>query len=380
MDITCTSTITFDILHALALDNELSFVTYRLPGNAEVTTLLQWKQEPAVIHDINELKHSEGFVFAPFDLQDKSPIRIISPDLILKGSEIMYADKTILQKSGSGKKAEEPNKAENYITVKSEFISQVEQIQQRLSDDTLQKVVLSRIHSEIKEPGFDTSLFFQALEQAYPDAFVFVLYIPDAGLWFGASPEPLLLIRNGLVSTVSLAGTRPAGDKRLPWGEKEIDEQQIVTRYIENLLERFNISDVETKGPFTYQAGSIEHLKTIFTFHLEELRNDPTHFLKELHPTPSVCGLPKELAREVIGKTEKHQREYYTGFLGPVNMDDQWNLFVNLRCMKLCKKQMDFYLGAGITVGSKAEDEWDETRNKMITLKSIIESLKKNQV
>jgi isochorismate synthase len=380
MDIICTTTITSEALHSLALDNELSFVSYRLPGNDEVTTLLQWKQEPAIINDISDLKHLEGFVFAPFDLKGKAPIRIINPDLILKGKELLYTDNPIPQKPSFAKKADGIDGSENYITPKPEFINQVEQLQERLSEETLQKVVLSRIHSEEKEPGFDTSLFFRALEQAYPDAFVFVLYIPGAGLWFGASPEPLLLIKNGLVSTVSLAGTRSAEENKKPWGDKEIDEQQIVTRYIENLLTQFNISDTEIKGPFSYRAGSIEHLKTIFSFHLDDLQNDPTKFLKELHPTPSVCGLPKEPAMEVIEEIEKHNRDYYTGFLGPVNMDDQWNLYVNLRSMKLGKSRMDYYLGAGITAGSKPEDEWDETRNKMNTLKSIIESLKNNQL
>jgi isochorismate synthase len=106
--------------------------------------------------------------------------------------------------------------------------------------------------------------------------------------------------------------------------------------------------------------------------------NKLAEFLDELHPTPSVCGLPKDVSMDVIRNTEKHRREYYSGFLGPVNIDNEWNLYVNLRSMKSLETELEYYLGAGITKGSNAEDEWEETNNKMNTLKTIVESLKEN--
>lgn len=257
-------------------------------------------------------------------------------------------------------------------------MAQVKQVQCIIDAHTIEKVVLSRICRETIPHGFDSALMFDSLVHAYPDAFVFVVYIPDAGMWIGASPEPLLLAKQGMVSTVSLAGTRKANrnTEKLPWGEKELDEQNIVTQYIDGILDKHHIADVEKTGPESYRAGKIEHIRTLFTFPLPDRKNFLPEFLSELHPTPSVCGLPKDISMQVIRDTEKHQREYYSGFLGPVDTNSQWDLFVNLRSVKVLDKHLEYYLGAGITKGSRAEDEWEETHNKMNTMKSIVESLK----
>jgi isochorismate synthase len=78
---------------------------------------------------------------------------------------------------------------------------------------------------------------------------------------------------------------------------------------------------------------------------------------------------------EILEKIEPHQREYYAGLLGPVNMDDETSLYVNLRCMKVFENKFALYLGAGITSGSVPESEWEETNQKKMTLLSVIEKL-----
>jgi isochorismate synthase len=71
-------------------------------------------------------------------------------------------------------------------------------------------------------------------------------------------------------------------------------------------------------------------------------------------------------------ETEKHNRSYYSGYLGPVNLDERMLLFVNLRCMQVLADKLVLYVGAGITSESVAEDEWDETEIKADTLLSVI--------
>ncbi len=378
MESLCTNTLTLEKIYRLAVDNAMAFVSYRLPGQKESVTMLQWKQAPARFTSINALESLSGFVFAPFDFDSGTPARIIQPDLIITGDSYQEPD---------NKSSNHPDllsaeyiytDTENYITTRNEFMAQVDQVKKLITRKTIEKVVLSRIHREEKPTGFTTGDFFNALELAYPDAFVFALYIPDSGLWFGASPEPLLIVDNGLVSTVSLAGTRklsPEGAD-LPWGEKELNEQQIVTDYIQKLLNDFCVKKIDRNGPFTCRAGKVEHLKTKFTFPKSELCAGTSDFLLRLHPTPSVCGLPREISLQVIKNTEMHRREYYTGFLGPVIKNGSLDLYVNLRSMKAQANQLEYYLGAGITMGSDPEKEWEETQNKMNTLKSIVESLK----
>ncbi len=378
-----TKTITLEKLHRLALDNDIAFATYRSPGKSGPVTLLQWTSKPMRVFDIKQLKGQSGFVFAPFDHNSGIPIRILQPDLIAEGDNFSEPHNGNSPHEVSSQSSF-PNLSlaftNNYVADKEEFTEQVKKIKTIISEHTISKLVLSRTQREEKPENFDSAAFFESLDKAYPEAFVFAVYIPDAGLWFGATPEPLLLIQDQKVTTVSLAGTRKRSEEngQQAWGEKELDEQLIVTRYIEQLLQKRNIKDIEKKGPFSFPAGSVEHLKTTFTFPEEALGEQTAEFLDELHPTPSVCGLPKSASMELIAGIEKHRREYYSGFLGPMNMGGEWNIYVNLRSMKAVGKKLEYYLGAGITRGSEPEKEWEETLNKMNTLKSVVESLKEN--
>jgi isochorismate synthase len=71
---------------------------------------------------------------------------------------------------------------------------------------------------------------------------------------------------------------------------------------------------------------------------------------------------------------ENHQRTYYSGFLGPVNINLRTDIFVNLRCLQVFETEFVLYSGAGITTASVAENEWDETDNKMLTMLNVIRS------
>ena len=90
--------------------------------------------------------------------------------------------------------------------------------------------------------------------------------------------------------------------------------------------------------------------------------------LELLHPTSAVCGMPKSSAADFIKKYENGNREFYSGYLGPVNHQKEIHLFVNLRCMQLLKNTAILYAGAGVTEDSNPEKEWLETALKMNTL------------
>lgn len=368
-------------VHRLALDNQIAFASFKLPDEPEVITIIQWKTQPAVISDILSLEGKSGFVFAPFDLDSENPIRIIQPDLVMRGNEFddinFRFDPMLIESSSREKKIHQTHAPKPVAIKMKEYMHQVDELRKMIGESVLDKVVLSRISVEKKPSDFNPTLLFEKLQKAYPDAFVFMIYIDDAGLWFGASPEPLLIMKDKKITTVSLAGTRlfKTNEANIPWGEKELREQEIVTEYIDSILEKSGVKNYSKEGPVSHRAGNVEHLKTSFGFNSKDLSGNPFPFVKKLHPTPSVCGLPKEMALDVIKRIEKHKREYYTGFLGPVNFENKWHLFVNLRSMKVDENQLYYYLGAGITSGSDPYKEWDETQNKKNTLQNIVQSL-----
>jgi len=94
--------------------------------------------------------------------------------------------------------------------------------------------------------------------------------------------------------------------------------------------------------------------------------------LKLLHPTSAVCGMPLEPALDFLRDHEGYDREFYSGFLGPVNLEGASSLFVNLRCMQLFETSARVYAGAGVTADSDPEKENEEVDMKIQTLSQLI--------
>lgn len=176
---------------------------------------------------------------------------------------------------------------------------------------------------------------------------------------------------------MSLAGTRKSeGNLDNEWEEKEKEEQKIVTDYILDNLKSVT-QEYAISSPYTIKAGELLHIKTDIDGQLIEGASIKK-VIDTLHPTPAVCGLPKFLAKDFIIDNEVHDREFYTGFLGELNVDKKGNtcseLYVNLRCMQLKNDIAYLYLGCGITKKSDPEKEWCETVHKSKTMKAIIYS------
>jgi isochorismate synthase len=149
--------------------------------------------------------------------------------------------------------------------------------------------------------------------------------------------------------------------------------------YIISLFHRIlEISEVKSTTNFFENGGN--SLKAILlTNHLNQNRKIkvlPSFIF--LHPTPAVCGLPKENAKQFILENEGYERKFYSGFLGELNLNTILNkvvdsdLFVNLRCMEIERHKVHLYIGCGITKDSNPEKEYIETANKAMTMKQIL--------
>jgi isochorismate synthase len=82
--------------------------------------------------------------------------------------------------------------------------------------------------------------------------------------------------------------------------------------------------------------------------------------------------MPKMEALAFIQQHEGYDREFYSGYLGPVNLEGETHLFVNLRCMKIQNNSATLYAGGGITEDSEPEKEWQETEMKCQTMLSVL--------
>lgn len=237
-----------------------------------------------------------------------------------------------------------------------------------------QKIVLSRREELIIDLTKKVN-YFQKILEFYPTAFCYWWYIPNVGEWMGATPELLLQKKQDIIYTVSLAGTQvDNGQKEVYWGEKEKEEQQIVTDFIVNSLKPFVVA-TEISPVYTYKAGVLLHLKTDISAKIQS-QDKFKDILFALHPTPALCGMPKEKAKQFIIQNEGYPREYYSGFLGELNntYENQSNseIYVNLRCMQFKSNMAYLYLGGGITSDSNPLAEYKETVNKSNTMKRVL--------
>lgn len=338
----------------------MPFVAYRKP-NEELVTLMTQNSEK--LSELNGFDDS-GFVFVPFDNLGK---KVIFP---LKESEVFHSkitqyDVVIGEDSYSLKEINH-----HYETSKKEHIELIQKGIDFIQNENALKIVLSR-KEVLSFSDFKMLHTFKKMLKNYNNAFVYVWFHPEIGLWMGATPERLLTIKNNNFITMALAGTQPyLGDINVIWKEKEQIEQQIVTDYIlESLKNKIKVTEV--KGPYTVKAGSLLHLRTDITGQLDSF--DLLESLVEsLHPTPAVCGLPKETAVQFIKQNENYKRTYYSGYLGELNMNGNSQLVVNLRCMEIKNNQVSLFVGGGITKGSDAVKEFEETVAKAMVMKKVL--------
>ncbi|MBU1821456.1 MAG: chorismate-binding protein [Bacteroidetes bacterium] len=248
----------------------------------------------------------------------------------------------------------------------------------------LTKIVLSRTKTLKHAEDFDPFQAFQKLHRAYPSAFVSLVNLPEQNeMWLGATPETLVSVDTaGIFRTTSLAGTQvaqqPNGHEEeirdIRWGQKEIHEQALVSRYIVECFKKIRLREYHESGPKTVKAGNLYHLRTDFVVNTHEV-NFPelgTVMLRLLHPTSAVCGTPKEAALQFISEKENYDRSFYSGYLGPVQVDQESALFVNLRTLRLSDGVATLFAGAGITEDSDPEREWEETEMKCETLLRVL--------
>ena len=330
---------------------------YRLPGERQWVRIEQLEGEPEELVSCGQIGHAPGFVLAPFAATADVPVVLIRPDRISTGD--------VPQQTTHGKPATavEHGDREAYVSDFSLFHA-------KLCDSTFDKLVLARC-SDIDTDTVEDALqlFFRACS-LYPQQFVALVRTARSGTWLMATPEVLLCSEGASWHTMALAGTISAECDDAGWTAKNRMEQQYVAAYVEQCLSRC-ATEIKKEGPYTVVAGSLKHLRTDFTFALKPGQSIGT-LVSELHPTPAVCGLPKNEARQFILNNEHIDRRYYSGFAGPVDIGGRSSLFVTLRCMEVSGSHYRLYAGGGLLRESTAEQEWRETEAKLSTMKDLI--------
>lgn len=333
----------------------MNFAYYRLPYADKYTVIRSDKPE-RILTSYEQIGREPGFVIAPFINSRTTPIVFILPDHIeeipIPVTEGVTDDREVAVTTAS----------EQYEKAFATF-------HQAITEGHFMKLVLSRSF-ERELPDIEPEKLFLEACHRYPRLMIMLVSTETTGTWLVASPEILLTGDGSWWRTMALAGTMPYADGYQEWNEKNRQEQRFVEAYIEDRLSDFSV-EILKDGPHTKRAGNLVHLCTDFRFHIAE-GCYIGEVISSLHPTPAVCGIPKMKARDFILVSENTQRRYYSGFMGPVNIDSQTHLYVSLRCAQLMGNRAVLYAGGGIMPDSTLQSEWDETEHKMKTINALL--------
>ena len=349
---------------SICINNNLPFYSYRLPESNNIVTGIQLTGHIQAFEGFET--QTEGFVVVPFDINSNTESIILKANITFINADI---DPHQLEKVCNTFLKNQLTETTSVEISKAVYLEQAKSLIEKLQKQELEKVVLSRAQNNFTIDKNSATSIYEKLLHSYAHAFVSIFNIPNKATWVGATPETLLKMNHGMFETMSLASTKKS-DSKAEWTIKENEEQQIVSDFVDEVIEPFPFNKIEKQGPSEMLAGNLVHLMTKFRCYGELSLDERFKLLNMLHPTPAVCGIPKHDAMQMINATEAHDREYYAGYLGPIS-SEKLDLFVNIRCMKLNTQQATFFIGGGLTAQSKAEDEWTETCLKLETLTKV---------
>jgi len=254
---------------------------------------------------------------------------------------------------------------------RADFLRAVEACKEYIRAGDIFQVVLSqRLRVE---SGADPMDIYRALRVINPSPFMFFLKTRDVTL-LGSSPEIMVRVENGEITSRPLAGTRPRGateeeDRRLERellaDPKERAEHVMLVDLARNDVGRVaEFGSVEIRDVMTVERYS--HVMHIVSNVRGRLRPEfgPLDALRVSVPAGTVSGAPKVRAMQIIDEFEPTRRGPYAGAVGYVDYSGNMDTCIALRTMVLARGHIDVQAGAGIVADSVPEREYEETLNK----------------
>lgn len=265
---------------------------------------------------------------------------------------------------------------------REQFLQIVRHALAEIEGSKLEKVVLSRSHHLKLSAPVDPSWLYSRLLHKHHQGFVYqvpYLHQHRLGVLVGASPELLIAKRGTIITSTPLAGSMPRSSDpeenerraaRLLCSRKDLHEHALVVEHIRAGLSPL-CSELQIPAhPSVVATPTMLHLGTTIRGELSS-GNRAQHALAlalKLHPTPALCGVPRDQAESVIDQMEPENREFYGGTVGWMNAlgDGEWA--VTIRCAHLESDTVRLQAGVGIVRGSSPELELLETDAKLQTM------------
>jgi menaquinone-specific isochorismate synthase len=246
---------------------------------------------------------------------------------------------------------------------------------QSIRSGFLDKIVLAHAVDIDSPLPFQPVYSLHNLRRLYPDCYIFAVSNGRGQYFLGASPERLVSLRDRHLITDALAGSAPRGKttcedahlaNSLLNSAKEMHEHRVVLEFITRQLQQLGLSP----QPFPLrlrQLSNIQHLQTP----IQALVPAHIHLLDaiaELHPTPAVAGVPRDVACALIRQYEGFERSLYAAPIGWVDYQGNGEFAVGIRSALIDGCHARLFAGAGIVSGSDPNRELAEVQLKLQAL------------
>jgi menaquinone-specific isochorismate synthase len=260
---------------------------------------------------------------------------------------------------------------------KAEWIKLVNEALAHIREGHLRKVVLARETILHLDHAPDPFAIAAALSKRSEGAALFCVELGPERAFLGATPERLFRRRGNQLFVEAVAGTRKRSEKRaederlrdeLLSSEKDIREFRFVQEYFTDLLAQVAFSPIRV-----HRTANVQHLFSEGVSAVDATENH-LDLVERLHPSPALCGTPKQDAFTWINAHEPFARGPYGGIIGwEKDHESEW--MVAIRCCLLEGAVAKLYVGTGIVEGSDPHLEWEELEAKMALYRSIFEGL-----
>ena len=258
------------------------------------------------------------------------------------------------------------------IAARDYFKASVRSALESIGVNKISKIVLASTIELSSNKPFKHIESLNNLRKFHPDCYIFSTSNERGQNFIGASPERLIKISNKELETDALAGSAPRGKTAaedayfadgLLSSEKERREHQVVSNFIVNRLSSLGLQPQRLPLPCLLQLSNIQHLWTPIRAKVPA-NVHPLEIVAELHPTPAVAGVPRNIAIEQIRRYENFERCLYAAPLGWIDHRGNSEFIVGIRSALIDGCSARLYAGAGIVAGSDPDKELAEIQLK----------------
>ncbi len=327
---------------------------------------------------VKDLGHKNLVVVGaiPFDIDAKSYLRL-STNFERSNVQIFKSEKvaTTIGKDYTIKEIPQPHV----------YISGVKEALSRFAKGELDKVVLSRTLEINCQKKPDIKSLVKRLELSNTSGYIFAVKLQESvnnednnyRTLIGASPELLVSRRGSQVIANPLAGSESRSDDpiidkqradQLLRSEKDRREHALVVEAVADALAPLCKNLQVPQAPQLTSTPAMWHLSTLIKGTLRNPDTSSIELALAMHPTPAVCGYPKQEAKAAINEIENYDRGLFTGMVGWCDDSGDGEWVVTIRCAEISSNTIRLYAGAGVVAGSNPEKELAETGAKFNTM------------